>query len=282
MQAYGSEYHWIVDGLLVDEYWVKRFNSTSYVERERLSPIALRVIGNASSDVEAAERVFHWVVSNYSLGDTTATLQPDRILPQDRISYIEAQILTTAVLRSLNIPARIVSLFNGTDCTIRPITEFHTADGWYVIDIKHKFIGTLDGYLASPYFPKIYQLVTVEHYRIVAQNPIALTGHEHVDITSQFMDDLENRLTNQVLKRVRPSLRSKVTLVLANKPLDERTFALFIFASAPNGGDLNRILGEWSVSKIEKTVKAVYEFYKNMSWRDDFTYYWKIFAGEVP
>lgn len=282
MKAYGSEYHWIVDGPIVDEYWVKRFNSTSYVERESLRPIALKVIGNASSDVEAAERVFNWVTSSYSLGDTTATLQPDRILTQDRISYIEAQILTTAVLRSLNVPARIVSLFNGTDCTIRPITEFYTADGWYVIDIKHGFIGTLDEYLASPYFPRIYQLVTRKHYRIVAQSPVALTGHEHVDVTAQFIDNLENRLTNQVLKRVRPSLRSKVTLVLANMPPDERTFALFIFSSAPNGGDLNRILEEWSVSKIEKTVKAVYQFYRNMSWRDDFTYYWKIFAGEVP
>ncbi len=281
MQAYGKEYHWIVDGLLVDEYWVKRFNSSSRVDGERLRPVALRVIDNASSDVEAAERVFRWVVSNYSLGDTTTTLEPEKILPQDRISYVEAQILTTALLRSLNIPARIVSLFNGTDCTIRPITEFYTADGWYVLDIRHGFIGTLDEYLASPYFPRIYQLVRNGH-RVVAQSPLTLTGHEHVDVTAQFTEDLENRLTNQVLKRVRPNLRSKLTLVLANMPPEERTFALFIFASAPNGGDLNRILEEWSVSKIEKTVKALYEFYRSMQWRDDFTYYWKIFAGEVP
>ncbi|WP_297508976.1 transglutaminase domain-containing protein [Thermococcus sp.] len=282
LKAYGEEYHWIVDSYLVDEYWVKRFNSTSYVEREKLQPLALKVVGNATSDVEASERIFRWILSNYSLGDTTATLQPDRILPQDRISYVEAQILTTAMLRSLNIPARIVSLFNGTDCTIRPMTEFYTSDGWYVIDFRHGFIGSLDDYLASPYFPRIYQLVTRNHYRIVAQSPIALKGHEHVDVTGEFLEDLENRLTNRVLKRVRPALRSKVTLALSQMPPDERIFALFIFSSAPNGSDLNRILEEWSASKIEKTVKAVYEFYKDMPWKDDFTYYWKIFAGEVP
>ncbi|WP_297496916.1 transglutaminase domain-containing protein [Thermococcus sp.] len=281
-KAYGKEYHWIVDSYIVDEYWVKKFNSTSYFDRKNLKPLALRVIGNATSDVDAAERVFHWILSNYSLGDITTTLQPDRILPQDRISYIEAQILATAMLRSLNIPARIVSLFNGTDCTIRPVTEFYTSDGWYIIDFKHGFIGSLDDYLASPYFPRVYQLVTRDHYRIVAQSPIALKGHEHVDVTNEFLGNLEGRLMNRVLERVSPTLRSKVTLALSEMPPGERIFALFIFSSAPNESDLNRILGEWSVDKIEKTVQAVYDFYKNMPWKDNFTYYWKIFAGEVP
>jgi hypothetical protein len=281
MKAYGGEYHWIIDGYLVDGYWVKKFNSTSYINRESLALIGLKVINGSRSDVDAAGKVFNWILSNYSLGDVTTTLQPEKILPQDRISYAEAQILATAILRSVNIPARVVTLFNGTDCTIMPITEFYTTDGWYVIDFRHRFIGTLDSYVASPYFPRIYQLVTKGQYRIVAQSPLTLVGHEHIDVTAQFTDNLENRLVNQVLERVRPNLRSKLTLLLGEMPSDERIFALFLFSSAPSN-DLNRILDEWSANKIEKTVKAVYEFYKDMPWKEDFTYYWKIFAGEVP
>ncbi|WP_457742094.1 transglutaminase domain-containing protein [Thermococcus sp.] len=280
MAAYGENYHWVKQRYLVDAYWLKRFNSTSIVEPERLKPIALRIIGNASSEVQAAERLYKWLLSNYTFGDVTTTLQPTRILQQDRISYTEGQILMTAMLRSIEVPARIVSLFNGTDCTIRPITEFYTADGWYVIDLKHGFIGTLDEYLASPYFPRIYQLVTEQGYRIVAQNPEKLIGHEHVDVTSQFTSNLEDRLLKVVLQRVQPGLRSKLTLVLNGLNRDERIYALFLFASAPKD-DLNNVLASWSVSRIQKNVKTMYEFYKDMPWRDDFSYYWKVFKGEV-
>jgi len=280
-EAYGLQYHWITSDYLVDAYWMRKFNSSSYFNPDNLRPVALRVIDNSTSDVAAAYRIYHWIVSNYSLGDTTATLEPEKILPQDRISYLEAQILATAMLRSIDIPARIVSLYNGTDCTLRPMTEFYTSDGWYVIDFRHGFIGPLDSYIASPYFPKVYQLVTRDGYRIVAQNPMVLVGHEHVDVTNQFMDNLENRLMNEVLNRVSPNLRSKFTLVLANMDPGERLYALFLFASAPQG-ELNNVLATWSTDKIEKTVKALYDFYRNIPWKDNFTYYWKIFIGEVP
>jgi len=281
IRAYGGEYRWIRETYVVDAYWTKKVNSSSHFEVSHIRPVALQVIGNASSDVEAARRIFEWITSNYSLGDTTATLEPEKILPQDRISYAEAQILATAMLRSINVPARIVSLYNGTDCTLRPITEFYTSDGWYVIDVKHGFFGPLNAYIASPYFPRLYQLVTRYEYRAVAQNPMTIIGHEHVDTTAQFTSNIEDVLMNEVLGRVSPNLRAKVTLVLANMEPGERLYALFLFASAPQD-ELNNVLATWSNSKIEKTVKALYEFYRYIPWKDDFTYYWKIFIGEVP
>ena len=282
MEAYGAQYHWIMDSYIVDAYWMRKFNSTSYFRSDELKPVTLKVIGNATSDVKAAYRIYDWIRSTYSLGDTTTTLEPEKILPQDRISYAEAQILATAMLRSIDIPARAVTLFNGTDCTIRPITEFYTSDGWYVLDFRHGFIGPVNLYIASPYFPKVYQMVTAYHYRIVAQNPLTLVGHEHVDVTGQFTDNLENRLMEEVLNRVAPNLRSKLTLVLANMEPGERLYALFLFASAPTNNELNDVLATWNTDKIGKTVKALYEFYKDIPWKDDFTYYWKIFVGEVP
>ncbi|ASJ10443.1 hypothetical protein A3L12_03575 [Thermococcus sp. P6] len=278
--AYGLKYHWITDGYLVDAYWMELYNSTPIFNRTELREVALKIIGNSTSEAEAARRIYNWTMERYSLGDTTSSLKVRDILPQDRISYAEGQILFTAMLRSLNVPARIITLSNGTDCTFRPMTEFYTVDGWYVVDLRHGFVGPVDEYIASPYFPRIYQLVTVEGYRIVAQAPTELKGHEHIDVTADFLSNLEDRLLRVITGRLDPGLRSKLMVVMNDLNEKERLYALFLFASAP-GDDLNRVLGEYSTDRIEEYVKTLYDFYKNLTWRDDFTRYWRIFAGEV-
>ncbi|NJD99698.1 transglutaminase domain-containing protein [Thermococcus sp. LS1] len=280
-EAYGLKYHWITDEYIVDGYWAERYNSTPAFKGSELRDMALNIIGNAVSESHAVKAIYNWMMRTYSFGDTTSTLEPSKILQQDRISYAEAQILMTAMLRSVDVPARVITLSNGTDCTLRPMTEFYTADGWYVVDIRHGFVGSLDEYLASPYFPKLYQLVTRDGYRIVAQAPETLEGHEHVDVTGDFLANLEDRLLRIVTERLKPELRSKLMLVMSNLDENERLYALFLFASAPNEEDLNRVIAEYSTGKIEQDVKTMYEFYKNMTWGDDFTKYWRIFAGEV-
>ncbi len=280
-KAYGLKYHWITDEHIVDGYWEKTYNSSSVFNISRLRNVTMRIIGNSESEEEAARAIYLWMMRTYSFGDTTSTLEPLRILQQDRISYAEGQILFTAMLRSVNIPARVVTLSNGTDCTLRPMTEFYTADGWYVVDLRHYFVGPLDEYLASPYFPRLYQLVTEEGLRIVAQAPEKLNGHEHVDVTGDFLANLEDRLLRTVIERLNPELRSKIMVVMNNLDENERLYALFLLSSAPSREDLNRVVSEYSASKIEQDVKTMYEFYKNMPWRDDFTRYWKIFAGEI-
>ena len=280
-EAYGLKYHWITDEYLLDGYWKEKYNSTPSFSRGGLRSEALKIIGNSKSELQAAEAIYRWMMHTYSFGDTTSTLEPDRILIQDRISYAEGQILMTAMLRSIDIPARIVTLYNGTDCTKRPVTEFYTTDGWYVVDIEHGFVGYLDEYLASPYFPRLYQLITGHGYRLVAQNPNKLRGHEHVDVTGDFIANIEDRLLSVLNSRLKPELRSKIMVVMNNLDENERLYALFLLNSAPSDDDLNRVIEEYSTKKIEQNVKTMYEFYRGMEWSDDFTRYWRIFAGEV-
>jgi len=280
-EAYGLKYHWITDEYLVDGYWAALYNSTPAFNRTELRNLTLRIIGNVSSEPSAAKAIYDWTTSTYSFGGTISTLEPERILPQDKPSYAEGQILVTAMLRSANIPARVVTLYSGTDCTLRPITEFYTSDGWYIVDIEHGFIGSIEEYLASPYFPRLYQIITWNGYRLVAQSPTELNGHEHVDVTGDFIANLEDRLLRVVSERLKPELRSKLMIVLNNLNENERLYALFLLSSAPTTDDLNRVMEEYSTEKIEQSIKAMYEFYRDIEWSDDFTRYWKIFAGDV-
>ncbi|WP_456422682.1 transglutaminase domain-containing protein [Thermococcus sp.] len=279
-EAYGENYSWTASGHIVDRYWEEKYNSSSLFNATVFKPATLAIIGNASSEYQAAVEIYKWIRAVYNFTDNTTTLNPKELLRKESISPKEAQILITAMLRSINIPARVVSLYNGVDCTIHPVTEFYTADGWYVIDFSHDFIGTLDEYLASPYFPRVYQLVMTKGYRLVALK-YGAGLHDHVDVTNQFMDDLEDRLTKVIMNRIKPSLRSKLDLVLSGLNEQERLYALFLFASAPNDVELNGVLSEWSTDKIQKNIKVMYEFYKDIPWRDDFTYYWRVFKGEV-
>ncbi len=280
MEAYGAKYHWITDEYIVDAYWNQKYNSTSRFNRTELRPYALPLVKGVKSDYEAAIAVYNWI-SWISVQKTkNITLNPmEMIRREEKVDYMEGQILFTAMMRSLNIPSRIVSLYDGKDCTINPISEFYVSGKWYVVDFRHKFIGTRDEYLATPYFPRIYQLLTKDNYKLVAQSPEEMKGHEHIDVTPDYLVNIDGRLSEIIFNRLNPTIKSKVNKVLLNLDENERLFALFLFASAPER-DLNNVLGNYSEGRIEKRIKVLYEFYRNMPWSEDFTKYWKLFAGE--
>jgi len=274
--AYGSNYQWLNNTRVVDAYWVHKYNSSSSFSLERIRVVALPIVENETSEEGAARALYRWVVDHYAIGGRTTTLKPAKMLEGYTLSYPEAQILLTAMLRSVNIPARLVTLYNGTDCTMDPLTEFYTADGWDVIDVSHGIVGlgSVDDYVASPYFPRVYQLVTQKGYRIVAQAPQTMVGHEHVDVTAYFMIDLQERLLNKVSQRVEPQLRSKLNLVLDGFDDNGELYTLFLFASAPPD-QLNQVLEHNNVGSIQRTIRALYEFYWNVPWSNNFT--WKVF-----
>jgi len=59
---------------------------------------------------------------------------------------------------------------------------------------------------------------------------------------------------------------------------NEQIFALFILASAPEK-ELNEMLIKYDYRDIAKTLRALYEFYKDKPWPDDFRKYWYILRG---
>ncbi|WP_456368568.1 transglutaminase domain-containing protein [Thermococcus sp.] len=276
-RAYGDYYSLIQENTLVDRYWEEKFNSSSSFNRTFFRAFGVAIIGNASSEYDAALRLYRWVEASYNTTDNTTTVDPDRIFRRNSLSPVEKQLLITALLRSINVPARVVSLFNGSDCTMDPLTEFYTNDGWYLIDTKHGFIGRLDEYLASPYFPKVYQIVSTKGYRVVVQNPGG-HPHSHVDVTTDFTSNLDSRIYNVLVERIHPHLRSKLDLVLSGMNGNERLYALFLLSSAPPD-ELNTLLSTRNADDIQKTIKALYEFYWDVPWKDDFRFYWRILAG---
>ncbi len=280
-EAYKNNYQWLYGRFLVDEYWVKKYNSTPIFDPATLRKVALPIVNSSTSEVEAAQRLYKWVVDNYRIGGNTTTLNPDEMLHKSTLSVPEAQILLTGLLKSVNIPARVVSLYNGTDCTINPITEFYTADGWDVIDVRQGIVGPVDEFIASRRFPKIYQLVTEKGYRIVAQAPQDISGHEHVDVTPYFLINIQDRLFKQVSQKVKPELRSKLNLILEGLDDNEELYTLFLFSSAP-ADELNSVLAKYSVSTIQKTIKPIYDFYWGVPWSWNFEKYWRIFMEGLP
>jgi len=280
-EAYGNEYQWIYGRFLVDEYWAEKYNSTPLFESAELRKVALPIVNSSDSEVEAARKLYEWVRTSYEIGGNTTTLNPSEMLGKTTLSVAESQILLTGMLKSVNIPARVVTLYNGTDCTMNPITEFYTADGWYVIDVRQGIVGSVDEFIASVRFPKIYQLVTGGGYRIVAQAPRDMGGHEHVDVTPYFLIDLQDRLFNQVSQKVRPELRSKLSLVMDGLDENEALYTLFLFSAAPPD-ELNSVLEMYSVDTIKKTIKPIYEFYWDAPWDWNFRKYWRVFMEGLP
>lgn len=279
--AYGQYYPLIHERTIVDGYWEAGFNSSSSFDPSVLSKISIPIVNDSISEYEAALRLLTWLDSKYYLASNTSTLSPEKIVEKDSLSVLEGQILVAAMLRSINIPSRVISLFNGSDCTTMPLTQFYTADGWYIVDVKNGFVGTLDEYLASPYFPRVYQMVTMDGYSVVAQIPSEKGAHGHIEITNDFTANVESRIRNVLASRIRPNLRYKLDLVLAGLDSEERLYGLFVLSSAPDDESLNNVFSTWSTERIQKTIKAMYDFYKNVPWKEDFKYYWKIFTGEV-
>jgi transglutaminase-like putative cysteine protease len=277
MKAYGEYYALTQENSIVDRYWEEKFNSSSSFNLTFFRPLGRAIVENATSEYGAALKIYRWVNSSYNTTTNTTTIDPDRIFRKSTVSPVEEELLITALLRSVNIPARVVSLFDGKDCTINPLTEFYTEDGWYIIDSKHGFIGSLDEYLASPYFPRVYQMVSSGGYKIVAQRPSS-SLHGHIDVTKGFTSNLDSRIYAVLVKRVHPQLRSRLDLVLSGMSGDERLYALFLLSSAPPN-ELNNLLSTKSADDIQKTIKALYEFYWDVPWKEDFGEYWKILRG---
>jgi len=277
--AYGKAYRWLLENSSVDGYWVSKFNSSAPSEMEFLRPISLRIVGNSTTEFEAVRRIFDWIKFRYSFGNNGSSLNPMVILNLSEVSYQQAQVLLTDMLRSINVPARIVSLYNGSDCTIHPITEFYRDDHWYVADLKHSYIGSREGYIASRYYPRLYQLITRDKYSIVALLPSKPSSHHHLNLTENYVSNLMDILFEEVIQRVNSTLRPKFRLILGRLQGEERLFALFVFA-APSPADLNRVLRKYNVEVAVNNIKVMYNFYWNTNWRDDFIYYWKVFAGE--
>ncbi|USS40205.1 transglutaminase-like domain-containing protein [Thermococcus aggregans] len=273
--AYGEEYYWIALPYLVDGFWKEKFNSTSRIDRELLRNESISLVKNATSEVEAAKAVYNMIKSRYSFGDITTTTNPTNILPQNKISYEEGTLLFTGILRSLNIPARVVTLYNGNDCTENVISEFYSAGKWYVVDFKKGFFGSREEYMATPYFPRIYQMVTNELYNLVAQAPEEEEGHEHVDVSPEYLANIEDSLKEVVLERLNPTLRPKLSVVLIDMNQNERIFTLFLFASAPQG-ELNLVFQKADPKNLAKNVDALYNFYKDKQWPENFREYWNI------
>ncbi|MDK2915090.1 MAG: hypothetical protein PWQ79_2005 [Thermococcaceae archaeon] len=280
-EAYGSNYRWISGGYLVDEYWVKAYNSTPTVDLTTLRQVALPIVEDSPSEVDAAKKLYSWLRTNYAIGGNTTTLNPSEMLSKKELSHEESQILLTALLRSVNVPARVVSLYNGTDCTLSPITEFYTPDGWHVIDVRQGIVGSREDFLASRRFPKIYQLTVNYGYRIVAQDPEEMKGHEHVDVTAYYLVNLQDRLYWKVSERVNPELRSTLGLVMEGMDENQALFTLFLFSSAPPD-ELNEVLKTYSAKTIRETIKPIYEFYWDTPWDWDFIKYWRVFREGLP
>ncbi|HHI00976.1 MAG TPA: transglutaminase domain-containing protein [Thermococcus litoralis] len=273
--AYGEEYYWITLPYLVDGFWKERFNSTSRIDREMLKNESILLVKNATSEIEAAKAVYNMIKSRYYFGDITTTTNPSSILHKNKISYEEGTLLLTGILRSLNIPARVVTLYNGDDCTENTISEFYSAGKWYVVDFKRGFFGSREEYIATPYFPKIYQMITDGLYNLVAQAPEEEEGHEHVDVSPEYLANIEDSLKEVVLGRLNPTLRPKLSVVLINMNQNERIFTLFLFASAPER-ELNLVFQKADPKNLAKNVDALYKFYKDKPWPENFREYWDI------
>jgi len=280
-EAYKNNYQWLYGRFLVDEYWVEKYNSTPLFDSAGLREVALPVVNSSESEVEAAWKLYEWVKANYRIGGNTTTLNTMEMLNKSTLSVTEAQLLLTGLLKSVSIPARVVSLYNGTDCTINPMTEFYTADGWYVVDFRQGIVGSVDEFVASRRFPKVYQLVTEDGYRIVAHSPQDMVGHEHVDVTPYFLIDLQERMLRVVSQKVKPELRSKLNLIMEGLDENEALYAMFLFSAAPDD-ELNNVLEKYSVKEIQETIKPIYDFYWGVPWSWDFSKYWVIFREGLP
>jgi hypothetical protein len=275
--AYEEEYYWIQLPYLVDGFWKEKFNSTSRIDRGLLRNISISLVKNATSEVEAAKAVYDMIKSRYALGDVTTTTNPSNILPQNRISYEEGTLLFTGILRSLNIPARVVTFYNGEDCTENAIAEFYSAGKWHVVDFKRGFFGPREEYIATPHFPRIYQMMTNEAYNLVAHAPEEEKGHEHLDVSPEYLANIEESLKKVVSERLDPPVRPKLSIVLINMNQNERIFALFLFASAPEA-ELNMVFQKADPKSLATNVDALYKFYKDKPWPEDFRKYWNILA----
>ncbi len=273
-EAYGDNYRWIANPYVVDGYWARKYNADIVGDVESLRNVALPIVENASSEVEAGERLYGWIKENYVLGDNTTAVDPVKVLPQRKISYAEADILFVGLMKAVNVPARLVTLYDGKDCTARPVAEFYAGGKWYVVNFERDFFGELGDYMASPYFPRLYQLLG-EGYMAVSFNPITLAGHEHVDVSAHLLEGVEDAIFKKVGERLTPNSRLQFEKVINSLDDNDKLFALFLFASAPRE-ELNYVLSHYPTGDIVKGVEVIHEFYKGKPYPEDFGKYWNV------
>ncbi|AIF69838.1 hypothetical protein PAP_07240 [Palaeococcus pacificus DY20341] len=274
-EAYKDKYGWIVDPYIVDGYWIKKYKAEITGDLESLTPYIKGLTEGAKSEVDAAKNVYNWIRDNYTFGDTTTALEPINIAEQRKISYDEGQILFVGMMRALNVPSRLVTLYNGGDCTLKAVSEFYSNGEWYVVDFERGFFGSRGEYIATSFFPRLYQMLTDGGYRLVAQAPEELKGHEHIDVTGEYTAKIKETLIEEIEKRTSPTGRIQLNKILMDMDENEQLFALFLLASAPKD-ELNYVLTKYSAGDIGKNIKTIHEFYKNKPYPDDFEEYWKI------
>ncbi|BAA29548.1 transglutaminase domain-containing protein [Pyrococcus horikoshii] len=273
---YGNLSEWIFYNDIVDGYWEWMYGSKSKIENRTMFRESVEdLLSVANSDVEAAKAVYNHIVTNYVIEKRRIkTLDPQKIMESSSISPTEAEILMVAYLRSLNIPARIVSVYSETDCTYSPFVEAYLSGKWYVIDFNHMFFGTREEFIATRWYPKIYQEITVFGKSLVALKP-SPSGHAHEDLTKEYLSITEKALFNHLSKSLDPSTFSQVRIMLNSmNNEDERIFAMFLFTSA-KPEEAKQLLEKVHVNELKKTIDAFYKFYRDIPWEEDFRIYWE-------
>ncbi|AFK22246.1 transglutaminase domain-containing protein [Pyrococcus sp. ST04] len=272
--AYGNITEWIKYDKVVDGYWEWMFGSKSDINFNELRKVIFPLVGNLSSDLEAGKVLYNYIITHYTFENRMIrSLDPQAIQKSTTISPTEADILLVGYFRSLNIPARIVSVYDGFDCTKIPFVEAYISEKWYVIDFRHMFFGTREEYITSPWYPRIYQQIEIFGNKLVALKP-SEAGHNHENITNDYLDITEKALLEYLYKKLDSEsfLRLKLLLKKLNDK-NERIFALFLF-SVGDKNEAQDILTNTSIDKLANTIKAFYEFYKDITWEDDFKVYW--------
>ena len=118
-------------------------------------------------------------------------------------------------------------------------------------------------------------MLTQGVYNLVAHSPEELKGHEHLDVTPEYLVNIEKDLTEGVMDKLSPVLKPRLSMVLVDMGKNERIFTLFLFASAP-GDELNLIFEKTTPKNLAKNIDALYSFYKDKPWPEDFREYWNI------
>ena len=274
-EVYGGNYYWIVNPYVVDGYWKEKYNAEIIGDIDSLREYTKGLTEGAISEVDAARNVFNWIKKNYSFGDTTTAVDPILIAQQRKISYDEGQILFVGMMRALNIPSRLVTLYDGSDCTLNAVSEFYSGGKWYVVDFKRDFFGSRAEYMSTPYFPRIYYLFAKGGYKLVAQAPEEVRGHEHVNVGAEYLSEMQDGILGVLKTRTTAYGKIKLDKIISTMQGDERIFALFLLASAPRN-ELNELLEGADIGEIEKNIKTIYEFYKDVPYPEDFRVYWKV------
>lgn len=104
--------------------------------------------------------------------------------------------------------------------------------------------------------------------------PAPILEHSHEDITEEYVAGIEDVIEEQLQERLDRETYSKVIRIVDSlETKEERIFALFLFSSA-EPQEIKTLLSKASLENIAKTIKALYQFYYDIEWEEDFRVYW--------